>query len=82
MRRLVDLYEKLPRGAAPEEKATGLLGRYRKRYMDGKGSAMRKLGSRVQSARNADHIQPLSISLRSSELLDTLKTTTSTSVSC
>lgn len=44
MRRLVDLYEKLPRGAASEEKATGLLGRYKKRYMDGKGSAMRKFG--------------------------------------
>ena len=36
------MYEKLPRGPAPETQAKGLLGRYRKRYIDGKGSAMRK----------------------------------------
>ncbi|KAI9848111.1 MAG: hypothetical protein M1837_001213 [Sclerophora amabilis] len=32
MQRVVSFYEKLPRGPAPEVKATGLLGRYQARY--------------------------------------------------
>ncbi|KAE9371812.1 mitochondrial F1F0 ATP synthase-like protein subunit F [Stipitochalara longipes BDJ] len=32
MQRVVSFYEKLPRGAAPEVKAKGLLGRYQARY--------------------------------------------------
>ena len=32
MQRVVNFYEKLPRGAAPEVKATGLLGRYQAKH--------------------------------------------------
>ncbi|KAH7260452.1 Hypothetical protein NCS54_00809900 [Fusarium falciforme] len=32
MQRVVSFYEKLPRGAAPEVKAKGLLGRYQAKY--------------------------------------------------
>jgi F-type H+-transporting ATPase subunit f len=32
MKRVVNFYEKLPRGPAPEEKATGLLGRYQAKH--------------------------------------------------
>ncbi|RQM05718.1 hypothetical protein DH86_00003579 [Scytalidium sp. 3C] len=32
MQRVVSFYEKLPRGAAPEVKPKGLLGRYQARY--------------------------------------------------
>ncbi|MCJ1409310.1 hypothetical protein MMC19_003389 [Ptychographa xylographoides] len=32
MQRVVSFYEKLPRGPAPQTKATGLLGRYQARY--------------------------------------------------
>lgn len=44
MDRVVNFYARLPRGAAPETKATGLLGRYQARYFHGKNaSAARKL---------------------------------------
>ncbi|OAA51066.1 mitochondrial F1F0 ATP synthase subunit F [Beauveria brongniartii RCEF 3172] len=39
MQRVVSFYEKLPRGAAPEAKAKGLLGRYQARYFGKKASA-------------------------------------------
>ncbi|KAI9797432.1 MAG: hypothetical protein M1833_005472 [Piccolia ochrophora] len=39
MQRVVSFYEKLPRGPAPEIKATGLLGRYRARYFGKNTSA-------------------------------------------
>ncbi|KAL2110199.1 hypothetical protein VUR80DRAFT_1458 [Thermomyces stellatus] len=32
MQRVVNFYEKLPRGAAPETKATGILGRYQAKH--------------------------------------------------
>lgn len=42
MQRVVGFYEKLPRGRAPQPKASGLLDWYRLRYMTGKNaSAMR-----------------------------------------
>lgn len=41
MQRVVNFYEKLPRGAAPEVKPSGLLGRYQARYFGKKPSAMR-----------------------------------------
>lgn len=41
MQRVVSFYEKLPRGAAPEAKAKGLLGRYQARYFGKKASATR-----------------------------------------
>lgn len=45
MQRVVNFYEKLPRGPAPQVKATGLLGRYQARYFAGKNaSATRMLG--------------------------------------
>ena len=46
MDRVVNFYARLPRGAAPETKATGLLGRYQARYFSGKNaSAARELPS-------------------------------------
>ncbi|KAL3426039.1 mitochondrial f1f0 atp synthase subunit f [Phlyctema vagabunda] len=39
MKRVVDFYEKLPRGAAPEIKAKGLAGRYRARYFSGENAS-------------------------------------------
>lgn len=45
MDRVVNFYARLPRGAAPEAKPTGLLGRYQARYFSGKNaSAARKFG--------------------------------------
>lgn len=41
MQRLVNFYEKLPRGAAPEPQASGPISWYRKRYFSGKGSPAR-----------------------------------------
>lgn len=41
MQKVVSFYEKLPRGAAPEVQAKGLLGRYQKRYFGKNASAMR-----------------------------------------
>ncbi|PSK59411.1 ATP synthase subunit f, mitochondrial [Elsinoe australis] len=40
MHRIVQFYEKLPRGPAPEAKPSGLLGRYQARYMGKKPSGM------------------------------------------
>lgn len=42
MERVVSFYEKLPRGPAPEPKASGLLGRYQARYFGKEPSAARK----------------------------------------
>lgn len=43
MERVVSFYAKLPRGAAPEIKPQGLIGRYQARYFSGKNaSGMRK----------------------------------------
>jgi F-type H+-transporting ATPase subunit f len=41
MQRVVSFYEKLPRGAAPEAKAKGLLGRYQAKYFGKKTSVQR-----------------------------------------
>lgn len=41
MQRVVSFYEKLPRGAAPETKAKGLLGRYQAKYFGKKTSVQR-----------------------------------------
>ena len=43
MQNVVSFYEKLPRGAAPEIKAKGLLERYRARYFGKNASPMRAL---------------------------------------
>jgi F-type H+-transporting ATPase subunit f len=42
MKTVVDFYERLPRGAAPEPKPKGLLQWYQYRYMGNKPSAWRK----------------------------------------
>ena len=42
MQRVVSFYEKLPRGAAPEVKAKGLLGRYQARYF-GKNTSVQRM---------------------------------------
>lgn len=41
MQKVVNFYEKLPRGPAPEPQPKGLLGRYQKRYFGKNASAMR-----------------------------------------
>lgn len=43
MQKVVNFYEKLPRGAAPEVQAKGLLGRYQKKYMGKNASGRRTL---------------------------------------
>ena len=50
MQKVVGFYEKLPRGAAPEVQAKGLLGRYQKRYMGKNASAMRTSNPRRSAA--------------------------------
>ena len=50
MQKVVGFYEKLPRGAAPEIQAKGLLGRYQKKYMGKNASAMRTSNSRRGAA--------------------------------
>jgi F-type H+-transporting ATPase subunit f len=42
MQRVVGFYEKLPRGAAPEVQAKGLLGRYQAKHM-GKNSTAKRM---------------------------------------
>lgn len=49
MQKVVNFYEKLPRGAAPEVQAKGLLGRYQKKYM-GKNASGRRTSSSGQRA--------------------------------
>ncbi|KAF9881622.1 hypothetical protein CkaCkLH20_00768 [Colletotrichum karsti] len=39
MQRVVNFYEKLPRGPAPEAKATGILGRYAAKHFNGKNAS-------------------------------------------
>lgn len=41
MQRVVNFYEKLPRGPAPEVKATGILGRYQAKHFGKNPSAKR-----------------------------------------
>lgn len=41
MKRVVNFYEKLPRGPAPEVKATGILGRYQAKHFGKNPTAMR-----------------------------------------
>lgn len=41
MKRVVSFYEKLPRGPAPEVKATGILGRYQAKHFGKNASAKR-----------------------------------------
>lgn len=47
MRRVVNFYEKLPRGPAPEVKATGILGRYQAKHFGKNPSAKRTYFSRL-----------------------------------
>ena len=44
MQRVVSFYEKLPRGAAPEVQAKGLLGRYQAKYF-GKNASAKRMSS-------------------------------------
>ena len=41
MQKVVNFYEKLPRGAAPETKATGILGRYQAKHFGKNPTAKR-----------------------------------------
>jgi hypothetical protein len=51
MQRVVSFYEKLPRGAAPEIKPKGLVGRYQAKYFGKNASAMRTLYPQCNDAR-------------------------------
>ena len=56
MQRVVSFYEKLPRGAAPEAKAKGLLGRYQAKYFGKKTSVQRMFPSYSASIRKSSII--------------------------
>ncbi|KAK4544365.1 hypothetical protein LTR36_004256 [Oleoguttula mirabilis] len=43
MQRVVGFYEKLPRGPAPQPKASGLLQRYQLRYMSGRNPSVMRM---------------------------------------
>ncbi|KAK1460579.1 hypothetical protein CCUS01_08927 [Colletotrichum cuscutae] len=43
MQRVVNFYEKLPRGAAPEAKPTGILGRYAAKHFSGKNASAKPI---------------------------------------
>lgn len=45
MQRVVNFYEKLPRGPAPEVKATGILGRYQAKHFGKNPTAKRRSSS-------------------------------------
>jgi F-type H+-transporting ATPase subunit f len=45
MQRVVNFYEKLPRGPAPEHKPTGLLGRYQAKHFGKNPSGKRMFSS-------------------------------------
>ncbi len=49
MQRVVSFYEKLPRGAAPDVQAKGLLGRYQARYFGKNPSVARKLSPAAEA---------------------------------
>lgn len=51
MQRVVNFYEKLPRGAAPETKATGVLGRYQAKHFGKNPTAKRMEPSAVPRQR-------------------------------
>ena len=53
MQRVVSFYEKLPRGAAPDVQAKGLLGRYQARYFGKNPSVARKLSPTAEAHDNA-----------------------------
>lgn len=56
MARVVSFYEKLPRGAAPEIKAKGLLGRYQAKYFGKDPSATREPPLPLHTATNCANI--------------------------
>lgn len=47
MAQLVDLYAKLPKGPAPVEKPSGLIGRYKARYFDGDNASAARMCSSI-----------------------------------
>lgn len=59
MDRVVNFYARLPRGAAPEVKPTGIIGRYQARYFGKNPSAAREYTLSIvsYSAKDADHLQ-------------------------
>jgi hypothetical protein len=56
MQRVVNFYEKLPRGAAPEAKATGLLGRYQAKHFGKNPTSKREFYS--QEPRRQERLFP------------------------
>lgn len=88
MQRVVNFYEKLPRGAAPEVKAKGLLGRYKAKHFGKNPTAMRTLSPTSGRGRSlvcfrepTDMLQPSFMPSSWCSSPVTPRTTTSTSVS-
>jgi hypothetical protein len=55
MQRVVNFYEKLPRGAAPEVKATGFLGRYQAKHF-GKNPTAKRMWLTSYASRQAEEV--------------------------
>lgn len=89
MKRVVNFYEKLPQGPAPEVKATGILGRYQAKHFGKNPSAKRKCYGDISLRGRIGYVmlttpggtQPSFMLWSSSLPLDTPRTTTSTCVS-
>ena len=58
MQRVVSFYEKLPRGAIPEVKAKGILGRYQARYF-GKNASVTRTIFRLSSSEISECQRPM-----------------------
>ncbi|KAJ0308523.1 hypothetical protein Brms1b_009523 [Colletotrichum noveboracense] len=87
MQRVVNFYEKLPRGPAPEAKASGILGRYAAKHFNGKNASAKRMLRPPPRRRMCEETvltgraQPSSTPSASSSSSATPRTTTSTSVS-
>ena len=57
MKRVVNFYEKLPRGAAPEVQPKGLLGRYQAAYFGKNASGARTYSSRSSELHASRHME-------------------------
>ena len=52
MKRVVNFYEKIPKGPAPKTQAKGLFGRYQERYFGENPSAARELSRAIAKTRS------------------------------
>ncbi|KAI1854977.1 hypothetical protein JX265_012332 [Neoarthrinium moseri] len=61
MKRVVNFYEKLPRGPAPKVEAKGLFGRYEAKHFGGSNASAKRTGTRALSGfvSRSEHDMPL-----------------------